>query len=585
MKYISSFPFQNLPLALYQEIQGFLLDEDYWDFMNSSKLLFSDVKFETVKLSLNSAMTSKFVSDQSFHKYIIDKIKDPRLQLALSYSNSDVNILSKILSCDSYKLHIRDSCENLCEIPSWIDGLCRRSEVLLEINQDISSFVGIKNIRTLSLNCFEGITNVSHLSNLMEVSLIGCAELVNVSSLNKVHTVYIEDCEMVVNIDSLKNVNSLTVVFCEGIRNISSLTNNSKLIIHHCPNVKDINKLYNSGLVHLETDLIVDISTINHFPSLKFFALQRCTSFHKAGSLKSLPLRFIELYSSPLIDTSPFSHVHTITLSKCNSILRLSGLGSVPCIYLIKCKNIHDISGLGQNKYVWIESCPSISDFSSLKNLPKVYIKLCQGLTNGHDLENVYDLCIDRCSSLLDIHMLGKVYELDIKNLYGVTSLEGLGNVTNITITNCKNLQSLAGLGNNETITLDRRYWKAEELGELWDSDDEGEDEDADENNNENEDVAEAEEGNAEPDNDGGMQMNNNDEEPEAFEVQGNWDEINFVDFIQNYGNGVINEDPVPILSHPLINDPLLLESYQLIGTGKREKYFQQYHCFGRKRQ
>jgi hypothetical protein len=483
---MTSFPFEKLPVALYQEIQLFLAGLDYIALMNASKHCFDMIKYETVKVTIRSREMDRFIFDMSFKERILSLMKDPSFQLKLVYTVNeppDIPVLQLLLRVPCSKLVLKNSGEFLQSIQGWNELLCQRRSVSLDENSKIASFDGLlqSNLQILKLKSFSALTEVSHLSSLQELVLQNCHQISSVHCLSRLKKLSIEHCHEIEDISSLGHIPDLTILYCHKVEKIACLTHNLRLRIGECSNVKDLKLFKSSHLKYLETNLISHYQETTHFPNLRHVILcdykEENGKIHFNPLLYYLELYFAELNDTTLLTSSPLSSLHSLTLGECHNLNRLSGLGAIACLEIMTCYLLNDISDLENgkaNRSVYIEDCPELGNFSALKNIHKVAVKMCDGFANGKDVENVHHLIIDRCSNLKNISMLGKIgAKLELRNCFGVTSLEGLRDVPNILIENCKNLKMLRGLKNNEMITLCRFYNEYEEKEELWYSDEE----------------------------------------------------------------------------------------------------------------
>jgi hypothetical protein len=191
------------------------------------------------------------------------------------------------------------------------------------------------------------------------------------------------------------------------------------------------------------------------------------------------------------------------------------------------------------NRNVLFESCPLIKDFRSLREVPKIEIKRCYGFTKGYSVSGAKIIILDRCNNISDVSRLKNAGKVEFRSCDGITSLEGLENVPEIVIENCQNLNSLQGLGmgRNEYITLE---YEIDDEPEAWEKihEDDGEEEEERDNSVSDE----------------------------------------------NERTDKDNRDVKPFQPHPLVEDPVLNEYYQLIGSYVPIVTGRSVNCFGKKR-
>jgi hypothetical protein len=519
--------------------------------MRTSKGLFETVKKETYRLTIRSRDMEKFLLDLNFRESILAKIKDPRFQLCLTYSfpsQCERYFFEQLLATQSNKLVLKENTTGIEEIPGWIDCLNQRTYVRLENNDNVKSFEGLETLKHLKLQDFAALSDISHFSQLSSLCLRRCPSVKDVSALKKLKRIVLEFCDGIEDISFLSHVYSICIDTCENITEISSLTHNEKISVFGCPNITDAKQWKNEVARFVESDVTVTSSQMAGFRNAEVLTLFDYEDTHHIYVAPKLKL--IEFYNSFLNDTSALSSLYTVVLYGCNGLKELKGLENVQNLTVMICSALFDISNLGEkNKNVYFEDCPLIKDFSSLREVPRIWIKGCFGFTNGYDIAGAKIIILDSCSNISDVSMLGNAEEVELQSCDGITSLEGLENVPMIVIENCRNLKSLKGLGlgRNEYITLD---YEIDDEPEVW--------EDIDEEDEE---------------------FEYSEEEEQAGEDSDDDDE-----YFENEGEDKDDLNVKPFRPHPLVEDPVLQEYYQLIGSGSRPARGQTYYCFGKKR-
>jgi hypothetical protein len=545
------FPFQRLPLSLFQEIQEFLNNGDYADFMRTSKRLFEGVKKETYRLTIRSSDMKKFLFDLNFRDAILSKIKDPRLQLCLTYTfpaplyaltyritHKKQTVLQKLLACQSYKLVIKENTTGIEEIPGWINFLNQRTYVRLERNETLKRFEGLKSLKHLKLQNFNALSDISNLSCLISLSLRSCPSVKDVSALKKLKKVVLEFCDEIEDISPLGHVCFIAINSCENITKISSLTNNEKVSVFGCHNITDARQWKNEVARFVESDVTNTAELMAGFPNAEVMTLFDYIETRNV-SIGS-KLKCLKLDNSFLRDMTSLSSLFTVVLYACNNMKMLNGLETVQNLSIKWCSALCDISNLGKgNRNVLIESCRMINDFSSLREVPRVRIKRCCGFTNGYDIAGAKIIIVDSCSNITDVSMLGNAEQVELQSCDGITSLRGFENVPMIVIENCGNLISLKGLGlgRNEYITLDYETDDEDEWEDIGEDEEEEEDSDNDTN-----------------------------------------------DYRENERADKDDRDVKPFHPHPLVEDLVLKEYYQLIGFSSCPSTGRTSYRFGKKR-
>jgi hypothetical protein len=448
---------RKIPRDLFGEIQVFLSPLEYCLFMNVAKAHFSDIKYETIQVTLEFTRPLDFL-EQILTNRFLQQLKKPEHQLSIHYYPNDhahsISDLAAILDEPSAELLLAPA-HFLSEIPNITELLSSRQRVSLLENGDLKSFGSLgKNLQFVTLSNFSLINDLHGLKNLQSLTLISCEVLSDVSYLGELHQLEIFSCPALANVNGLGKVYNLKLEDCNGIQDISGLKSNHCLSIRECPNIrKGIEAL--SNVVCLTTDLIQQYVSSKELWNVKTLNL---TDFSDPEIFIGNKLRDLQLHRPLIKNIANFSSLFRISLHHCSEISDLNGCRGISIVEIQYCEYVLDISGLGMNEKVTICGCDAIDCFEPLQDIPRVEIRDNQSLQDAGELRNVKELVVDSCHGLKNIGSLGSPRSLSLYFCDGIEDLRGLYTVQTIKIVRCKNLFSLDGLGDNFKIVISEEY-------------------------------------------------------------------------------------------------------------------------------
>jgi hypothetical protein len=450
------FELRKIPRDLFGEIQVFLSPLEYCLFMNVAKSHFSDIKYETIQVTVDFARLQDF--HQILTEEFVQQLKNPEHQLVIQYyPNShahSISDLTRILAEPSAELLLAPA-YFLSEIPNLTELLSMHQRVSLLENGDLKSFGNLgKNPQFVRLSNFSLINDLHGLKNLHSLTLISCQILSDVSCLGELHQLEIFSCPDLANVNGVGKVFNLKLEDCNEIQDISGLKNNHCLSIRECPNIrKGIEAL--SNVVRLTTDLIQQYVSSKELFNVKTLNL---TDFSDPEIFIGSKLRDLQLHRPLINNLVNFSSLFRVSLHHCSEISDLNGFWGISIVEILYCEYVLDISGLGMNEKVIIEGCDAIDSFEPLRDIPRVEIRDNQSLQDAGELRNVKELVVDSCPGLKNIGLLGSLKSLSLYFCDGIEDLLGLYTVQTIKVVRCKNLFSLDGLGGNNKIVLSEEY-------------------------------------------------------------------------------------------------------------------------------
>ena len=439
---------EKIPRSLYLEIRDYLIDYDYLQFLNTSKDLFSLVKFETRKILLQHFNEiNAFCEDESFRQNIMERIKDPYLQLELFLTNlCDINQILAFPKCSiSFS---RDYPVMNLHTADFEEKLCHRQFVHISGNTEITALIGIHSINRLFISGLTKLNKIESFRNIKHLGIFSCHNITDLACVNHVTFLEIFRCDKISDVSALGRILRLSIHRCPKITDISSLTHNRYLSIHGCRNVSIfMKKLFHT--TSFETDLLYDMSGLCHLfsPSDVDDNQPRWKC-----NLRRLELTNFESTLPPGCFNHPiFENLFSLILAECSMLRSLQQLPPrLISLEVSDCEFLIDISGLRQYhherptlQFVCINGCPRLRDFSFLCEIPHVKIDSCDDFLNGQHVCRVKHLELVSCYSITDVSMLSGVNHLELFDCTQVNSLEGLDEVETLDVGDCDNLDEL----------------------------------------------------------------------------------------------------------------------------------------------
>jgi hypothetical protein len=198
---------------------------------------------------------------------------------------------------------------------------------------DVSSLGGVKDL-TLIDNAvqLQGLGLLGGIGQ-NQLSISGCRNVTEVGHFSAIQTLLLDNTGLT-DVSKLGNVKNLTLQRCHSLIDVSALAGVETLRLHQCKNITDVSALYGLHTLDLHACKgIVDVSAL--------------------GMIHSLDLS----YCSNVVDVSALGGVHTLNLSGCHKITDVSNLGSVTRLSLRDCRGIYDVSALKSVKFLDLQGC------------------------------------------------------------------------------------------------------------------------------------------------------------------------------------------------------------------------------------
>jgi hypothetical protein len=295
-------------------------------------------------LTLNPQHSLRYCRDSSFRQRVLSVVWDPRRQVSLDFSRSDVTPLQTMeleQSMQVYSVKLR-KCLGVSQTLVNVLGSLGLQSLDLSYCELFSDVTSLGSIPSLKLDHCYHITDVSALGSVHNLSLLCCHRVTDVSALGSVYTLNLAGCEGVCDVSALGQVHNLDLACCINITDVSALGNVYSLNLAGCNGVCDVSSL---GGVHilslLYTPLVTDVSALGGVHTLN---LGRCANRLDLSCLGGVRNLNLSGYSFDIPDVSVFAAVHTLNLTNCiTNSLDLSSLAAVPHLITTGLRHRHDI--------------------------------------------------------------------------------------------------------------------------------------------------------------------------------------------------------------------------------------------------
>jgi hypothetical protein len=500
--------FSNIPIDIYHIIHSYLSHYEYRQFVNSNKIDFEVVKYETVAYDIayvyfkfstldpTGVFTDRFGLDEA----IVSAKK------AVKHSENQV-----FVRIHPYRNELPS---NFNEITT---GLGRLSLVYEYPAVRSDLLCPFSNVTDLRVGLPKGITSLDFLQRYKLNSIdVTSDDLIDINNFNELHTVYLRECANLRDVSSLRNLKKVSINGSLGTSDLSELGNHEEFyllspsgnsmfcLFKFSSKTNCLNLLCHLNQVNLNDYFVRDFdcnscSVVNSgefamkFPSnlginnlyLNVFEITK-NRFNPTSPLRELRLigivsenldisNFRNLQSCCICDSASLKSitVNNPSLSKISifnseTLEEINEVGYLDCFEIIDCESLISANGIvSVNKVVMVEEnreedvgplmFTSLADFSFLKkivNTGVVRLVGYPGFTDGYLISHVSIIEIWDCRNFHDPSMLGAVNDLRIIEC-PINSLEGLHNVPILTIYNCP-LHNLDGLGsNNQTVSIE----------------------------------------------------------------------------------------------------------------------------------
>jgi hypothetical protein len=491
------FALSKLPIDVYHVIHQYLLNYDYHGFLNTSKAVFSEVKYRTMHYHLRYEEPLVPVDAGIISEIVTSRVTNKNAQIFISYEFDSFNKASVINSArlnsyipvDVHTLKLQ-SCyhnDNLCFTGRQgghlhtleIHGM-RKNDVEYDFSSISATFPFLQKFvvgycRPKSVIPLLDITYVE-LTDVLLPGMETSGDLSNTfQDVNLHHTRfhyaagYERSPPIISTLLAFKDVQDLSLkgeFVCSYSAPGYSLSCLSLRLwsrkMHTCfpLHLKKPKKL---SFAYLDLKLLM----IDDVTELEEVSLCKCsnvdmTLFRNAKIIKfELVSSTIDIINPVTIsDLTNFQFLSHIKLNRCD-IVDVSLFRNVRSVELVSCTKLTSLEGLGKsagrgkgNHHVLLADCHGICDFSPLNGVYRVNIYCCVGFTDGHQVIDVNNLEISSCDKIESFHMFGKVYSLRMSTCSDLVTLFGLQDVPYLDISYCRNLKDIEGLKNNQYVEI-----------------------------------------------------------------------------------------------------------------------------------
>jgi hypothetical protein len=487
--------FSELPIDIYHVIHQYLLNYDYHEFLNTSKAVFSEVKYRTMHYRLRycdgfdqadagiiSEIVAARVMNQNAQIFVTSKF-DCRFYDASVVNSARLNLRVPV-NVHTLKLQDCYNNDNLCftgREGGYLHTLEICGQYRNDVEYDFSSISAafpflcklvVNNCRMMSISPLLHIPYIK----LMDVVLPSMKTSGHLSSdfldvnlhQTQFHYVALLITPFVSTLSSFRDVQDLKLIAdfvnsnsapgyslsCQfltliGVQRLTCFPLHLKKPKKLRFDDFDLKILMIDDITELEEVSLLYCSNVDMtlFRNAKKITIERRSFVNfenpvKISNLISFQfLSHVSLTMCDIVDASLFSNVRSVELKHCRNLVALEGLG----------KSSETRKG---NRQVIVSNCPGISDFSPLNELHRVRVHNCVGFTDGNHVKDVSNLVISGCCNIESFHMFGKVYSLRIDRCNHLTTLFGLQDVPYLEISRCKSLKEIEGLKNNRYVEI-----------------------------------------------------------------------------------------------------------------------------------
>ncbi len=457
---------EQLPEVIYQEIQSYLLRDDYYYFIISSSIL-QEVKRKTVYYPLNFEYSLRYFNDEDFRETLLAQTSDPSKQIMLHFyfpnQKQRNSLLSAFFSLAVSELRFhRIICKFKITHTAHLQRLQHISVMeRLSLGASITAFPALPRLRDLCLAQGERITDVSQLRHLHILTLCDCPQLSDITPLRDIPDLQLIACPDVTDFSCLGGQVKLHIGHCEGLTEVSNLSSVKHLSLESCDNLHDVRALkevYDVEIIDCGEVAVRQLQGVHHRLSVRGCQWPMIDSdylFLRGVSdvtLEDCPIRDIEVLSEAAIvrlsncyhitDVSPLSRAKSVSLENLSKVTDLTSLSEVVDLSL---------GGVDVNDVTLpvLQSRHSLT-FSGVKKLTSLLSR------HSEDLCKIHALTIDSCTDLkaLTHHALATIPHVSVSECPSLTDISGLGRNRSVRIKSCQKLRDVRALSDVAEVTI-----------------------------------------------------------------------------------------------------------------------------------
>jgi hypothetical protein len=489
--------FSKLPIDVYHVIRQYLLNYDYHEFLNTSKAVFSEVKYRTMHYHLRYCEPFDQADAGIISDIVTSRVMNKSAQTLISFK----------FDCHFYEASVVNSARLNLQIPIDVHILklvdCYHSNNLCFTGRE-GGYLHTLEVHGLYGNNVEyDFSSVSATFPFLQKLIVQDCHMMSVSPLLHIPHIELEDVmlpdmktsghlsadfedvnlqqtyfhfdvhyqhttPLISTLSSFKDVQNLSIkadfvssysspgysLSCQSV-SLTSVKKSTCFPLHlEKPkklsfNRVDLRTLRIDNVTELEEVSLCKCSNVDLtlFRNVKKIEIQ-----HTAATDLGDPVKISDLVSFQFLshvcltccdieDVTVFRNVRTVVLNECTKLTSLEGLG----------KSTERRKG---NRQVVVVNCDGITDFSPLNGLHRVHIHNCVGFSDGYQVKDVNNLEMSFCDKIKSFHMFGNVHSLRIDNCHHFVTLFGLQDVPYLEIFWCGNLKEIEGLKNNQYVEI-----------------------------------------------------------------------------------------------------------------------------------
>jgi len=321
-----------------------------------------------------------------------------RLQIEQSYEKININELTNLtnLSINYIRLcHIDTS--NLYKLTTLkLKGLAtinieyHQSLLHLNISKSLISYNlgSLLSLKTLILNKYEHVSDLSNMNNLTYLSLSGNCKVTNIDHLTNLTYLNINNNKHIKNISTLVGLKTLLLCNNKTITSLNTFTNLTYLRMNNINCINDISSLVNLTSLYIQPNMsITNLNTLTKLKVLHLYKNRTINNIEKLVNLTELGLyndKSLYYISHDLIVLNKLTIINSVF----HSIYDLTSLSSLS---IYNNKSLYHLNTLVNLTYLSLEDTV-IKDISRLERLS--YLKTKDMLLSNIPLKNLRKLKI-----------------------------------------------------------------------------------------------------------------------------------------------------------------------------------------------
>jgi hypothetical protein len=400
---------EALPTAVFQVVQYYSTEKNYFLLVNVSKRTFQDVKYETVQYSLNVGKPDQ----HSFEKkllHVINKVKDKSRQISMRFEDGNDSLMVKY---------------------SWsFEGVAKLALRRGIICEGFSIFRTVRHLILYNVNTEQEVNFHLESTTRLRVSFCSFTKITAWNS-QSLQEVTVNSCSSLGSCPPLDSIPVVSISFCSGLYDLLQFGRQTKLSFH-------FNTLQDRFLHNMSSHAIF-YSSLQQLRLIADFIVE-FKDFSFCQNIPILELNFIPLGQElPFI---PVFHGKSIRLHNFN----LSGwcgqiLPNVERCHLYDCGNLSTFPEMPKltRLRVFCFELQAIPNLPSLNYLSMESCKVKQIQLPLHTIKAE----ISNCEFLQGISGPGVPQSLTLQNCPRLRSLPARESIKHLTISYCENLTTV----------------------------------------------------------------------------------------------------------------------------------------------